>query len=389
VGDHETGAPSADGIAPQEQMQSAMEENVAAKRPGITIFSRAEHIWKQWNAWKKGIVIIGIILCVVIPYLGFLILNRPLQPVQLILPGKNPATSPINARFAAVNKVAFSPDGKTLASVSSNYGLQLWNLGDGALMNIGENSDLYAVAFSPDGKYLAGGSGVDKIKVMDTTVGTFPIKFILNGHTDYVREVAFSPDRQFIIASGSADQTVRLWHFSESSLIKTILEGHTDAVNSVSFSSDGKYLASGSSDGSIRIWRVSDGALQRTITTAYYKESVAISPVAPILASGGSDGTILWNLDDGTKIMNLDSSHSYSVAFSPDGQKLASGGLDNTVLIWRVSDGVLLDTFKGHPAGIISAFFSPGINSVAFSPDGTLVASGSGDGTIRLWKISP
>ena len=293
--------------------------------------------------------------------------------MQLILPGKNPAISLNNATPDTVYRVAFSPDGKSLAS--DGDGLLIWNVSDGTFTNRRAENCLFALAFSPNGKLLATHSGGNEIEVMDTVNdGTAPI--ILKGHTELIFDVAFSPDGQ-TLASASWDKTVRLWRVSDGSLLRT-LEGHIDNVNSVAFSSDGQLLASGSGDNTIRIWQVSDGTLINIITTTFSVQSVAISRVEPILVSGGGDGTTLWNLNDGTKIKTLDTGYSLSVAFSPDGQKLASGTIDNKVLVWQISDSTLLNTLEGHTNTVYS---------VTFSPDGTLLASGSNDGTIRLWNV--
>ncbi|NPA93572.1 MAG: WD40 repeat domain-containing protein, partial [Chloroflexi bacterium] len=154
-------------------------------------------------------------------------------------------------------------------------------------------------------------------------------------------------------------------------------------------------LASGSQDDTVRLWRVSDGVLVRTLEGhADGVYSVAFSPDGTLLASVSCSqrdeetwrcvkGEIqLWRVSDGTLVRTLEG-YEYavvSVAFSPDGTLLASGSRwDGTVQLWRVSDGALVRTLEGHTSSV---------ESVVFSPDGTLLASGSWDKTVRLWRVS-
>jgi tetratricopeptide (TPR) repeat protein len=195
-----------------------------------------------------------------------------------------------------VRSVAFSPDGNTLVSGSSDQTIKLWRVRDGRLMKTitGHGNWVRSVAFSPDGKTLASGSGDKSIKLWRVSDGRLIKTF--TGHGNYVRSVAFSPDGN-TLASGSSDQTIKLWRVRDGRLMKTIT-GHGNWVRSVAFSPDGNTLASGSYDNTIKLWRVSDGKLMKTLT---------------------GHGSYVW-----------------SVAFSPDGKTLASGSEDNTIKLWGV-----------------------------------------------------
>ena len=279
-----------------------------------------------------------------------------------------------------IGSVAFSPDGKTLASGSDDNTIKLWDVQSGKLTTTleGHSNWVYSVAFSPDGKTLASGSYDNTIKLWDVQSGK--LTTTLEGHSNRVNSVAFSPDGK-TLASGSSDKTIKLWDV-QSGKLTTTLEGHSGTVYSVAFSPDGKTLASGSSDKTIKLWDVQSGKLTTTLEGhSNWVYSVAFSPDGKTLASGSSDKTIkLWDVQSGKLTTTLEG-HSgtvYSVAFSPDGKTLASGSDDNTIKLWDVQSGKLTTTLEGH---------SGTVYSVAFSPDGKTLASGSDDNTIKLWDV--
>jgi WD40 repeat protein len=279
--------------------------------------------------------------------------------------------------------IAFSPDGSLLASGSWDNTIKIWRLSDGAcIKTLTDTYGVLPVAFSPDGKFLASGSCDNTIKIWRVSDGTCVKTF--TGHTDVVDSVAFSQDGN-LLASGSWDNTIKIWNVSNGSCINT-LTGHTGGVNSVAFSPDGKFLASGSGDCIIKIYRVSDGTCVKTLTGHYGSvRSVTFSPDGSLLASGSEDKTIkIWRVSDGSCIKTLICSTAVafspqSVAFSPDGSFLASGCCDDTIKIWKVSDGTCIKTLSGYT--------NTGY-SITYSRDRKLLASGSSNKTMQIWRVS-
>ncbi len=294
-----------------------------------------------------------------------------------------------------VNAVAFSPDGKILASGSPDSAIQLWNVKDGTILKTlnWEDSGVKNVVFSPDGNNLVSMSR-DAIRIWRVEDGSLLRKFEVEGANS---QLAVSPDGK-LLALGIYN-TVQIWQFDDGAVLKT-LKSNAKAVDSVAFSPDGKILASGSEDGSVSLWQVEDGKLVRTINGfeghSGPVDGLAFSPDGKILAAVDSFTAWLWQVEDGKllryiKITSPSFSGNSTFSFSPDGGILAFGAKDMNVVdglidakgyvqLRRVNDGAILSILKDR---------TPLVGSVAFSPDGTLVATGTEAGSVQLWEIEP
>jgi WD40 repeat protein len=331
-----------------------------------------------------------------------------------------------------VRSVAFSSDGKLLASGSTDLKLKLWEVATGKELKtfVGHLASVVAIAFSQDSKTLASiGKLEERIKIWDVTTGK-ELRTI-KGVSGDVRSIQFSPNGRSL-ASGSHDGTIRLWDIATGSELKIFqTEAEGGDVSSVAFSSDGKILASIESGDMIELWEVatgkklrelpisgesSDGLLvfsrdgktlssftEGTITlwdvasgkqlsssaigVKRPSDQVALSPDAKFLARVGlQEGDRDFKLLEVATAKEFKPPHvsedGYSVeslAFSPDGAILAIGDDVGAITLWDVFNGKELRSLKGH---------SSPINSVAFSPDGKVIASGSEDKTVKLWNKS-
>lgn len=324
-----------------------------------------------------------------------------------------------------VKGLAFSPDGKSLASTSSDGTIRIWSLspgeeqitvsvpvagfgtrvvynphgqeiltngGDGTatvwavgngkpiLTVRGHNLEVLNVAFSPDGKRFATGSLDGTAIIWDAITGQEILT--LPAHEFGVRDIVFNQTGD-LIATGGFDGTAKLWDARSGALIHEITD-HNGLVLGVAFSPDGTRLTTSSTDATAKVWDVKTGKLVLTLSGhTDVVIDVAYSPDGTIIATGSGDGTaILWDAATGSQIMRLigHSSGVFSVTFSPDGKRLATGSGDNTAKLWDVESGQEILTLPGSTGGVIGTAFS-------LSDNGDHLAVSSGDGVVRIFLL--
>ena len=285
--------------------------------------------------------------------------------------------------------VVFSPDGSELATGSHDGTARLWDAESGEELAVLRHEDrVYGVAFSPDGSQIATASWDDTARLWDAVSGE-EIAVLL--HQGDVWEVSFSGDGSRI-ATASWDGTARLWDATSGEEL-AILKGHKGPVTTVIFSPDGSKLATASYDNEARLW---DGVSGEELVIFRGHENrvfaVAFSPDGRRLATAGEDYTArLWDIESREELFVVSHERSVNaVAFSPDGAKVATASSDKTARIWDVEGGGELAVMRGHQCRIVpvSGKCVGLVWDVAFSRDGSKVATASSDFTARLWDVA-
>jgi WD40 repeat protein/serine/threonine protein kinase len=293
-----------------------------------------------------------------------------------------------------INSIAFGPDNRLLVSGSADETVRLWDVQSRQPMDeplLSNGGAVWSVAVSPDGQKIASGNADGTINLWDAESHQ-PIGEPLTGHSDAVYGLAFSPDGQ-TLASSSGDNTIRLWDAQTGDAIDDPLVGHNNWVMSVVFSPDGSLLASTGLDRTIILWDTRNYEPVGQIDTEHqnYVRRLAFSPDGSLLASASDDHTVrIWDVGFGDRVGMPLVGHSdavWGLAFSPDGQNLISGGADGEIAVWDANLRVpFTQTLSGSEDAILS---------LAFSPDGTRLASAGGDlaetgqdNTIRLWNVA-
>ncbi|WP_300443528.1 TIR domain-containing protein [Zoogloea sp.] len=303
--------------------------------------------------------------------------------------GIHPALAfPLTGHTDEVRAVAFSPDGKLIASGSNDNTARLWDVRTSMPIGqplAGHSETVIAVAFSPDSRQLVTASYDRTLQLWDVRTGK-PHGRPLVGHVDSLRSVAFSPDGKRIV-SGAWDNNLMLWNVASGRPIGKPMRGHQGLVRSVAFSSDGKTIVSSSDDGSVRLWDGHSGrpvgkpllGHTRDVTGARF-----IERGNPRIVSVGLDGSLrLWNPDDASPIgepLARGKHQLASLTLSADGERMAAGGQDLRLHLWKISS---LWKNQGANEKLQPVLDAP-ILSLAFSPDGKRLATGSFDGSLRL-----
>ncbi len=285
------------------------------------------------------------------------------------------------AHTDTVAALAFSPDGRTLATGSWNGAITLWDIESGALLwTSWHTTNIQSLTFAPDGCTLASGGNDATVRLWDATSGTH--RQTLSGHSSPVYALAWSPDGS-LLASGSFDGQIRLWEIQKTQPTPCVhmLTEHTTGVIGLAFAPDSSTLASGSWDRTVKLWDVESRRVRQTLAGHTDRVfAVAWSPDGRLLASCGWDQTIwLWDIERGSYRIALHGHTAvvYDIAFTPDSRSLLSGSADGTLRVWDVERGQCVHIIQGYAVSLYD---------VAWSPDGTQLASAGSDRLMTIWE---
>lgn len=288
--------------------------------------------------------------------------RRPLGPVQ------------------AVSALAFSPDGQKLATGDAGRFVRIWNaVSGGEHGRVGLPDSTQALAYSPDGRTLAVSTRDGTIHLLDPASGR------ARGHlrpppVTPVNVLAFSPDGKTLASANFG--TLCLWDLERQAL-RASWTGDSFWIRALAFTTDGKQLAAGSQDARIRLWNVADQT-EAAVLAGHLNavSTLRCTPDGQSLISGSWDGTLKrWDLAT-RKVIATYQGHADRVvgmALSSDGKVLASASNDQTVKLWDVVADREMLTFRGHWTAA---------SAVAFAPDGRMLASGDAGGTVLMWEAA-
>ena len=295
----------------------------------------------------------------------------------------------VSAHTGSTKVIKFSPDGTLLASIGISGDVKIWSVNDNQLVKTIEipQTTYGGLEFSPDGKFLAF-SSLPAGNIDLWTLPDLESSQQISAHNKWVMCLAFNSDGS-LLASGSKDKVIYVWSLPDGSGFTRIpyasslsADDYKLRVKGLAFTPDSSSLIAAFSD-EIKVWSLPNGELINTITEEVERvEVMAVSPDGNLLCANAYESILLWSLPDGKFYKSLgrpDDNFVTAVAFSPDGSMLATGDTGNSVRLWSLPECEPIGILEGHTSTV---------QCLAFSPDSTLLASGSNDATIRLWSLA-
>jgi WD40 repeat protein len=305
-----------------------------------------------------------------------------------------PARSIVDGHLGRVFDVTFSHDGTLLATASQDSLIKLWDVKTAFEVKqfVGHEDAARQICFSADDSRMVSAGSDGTARIWDVASGRE--LGVLREHNGAVNSVAYSPRRDLIVTAGN-DGLIQIWDVASQTVIKTLDEHHGRSVRCVAFSPDGRLLASGGDDRAIKLWHASTWYLAASWSVAEPLSCIEFAPNGRFLATCGDppgaftgpNEIVLWQLPNGERWRDIrgHTSQVRAAAWSHDSRTLSGPTHDGSVMLWDVATGENRITFTAFNVKSVS---NGRADTVAFSPDGSALAAGGSNGTIRIWRAA-